>query len=540
MEPKRNKNYIAGIYLRLSRDDERAGESLSIENQKILVTKYVKEKGWEIKDVYVDDGYSGTNFDRPGVKRLLDDAKEGEINTIVVKDLSRFGRNYILVGQYIDYVFPSFGIRFIAIEDRIDTASKDTSAMDMMPIMNVFNEWHSANTSKKIRAVKYSCAQAGKYLASKAPYGYVRKDDKNHTPIIDEEAAQVVRRIFERRGKGESAYRIALDLQADGISSPAVYAERKFGKKVTGEGHNFWSPAAVRGILAQQLYVGDLVQQRVKHISYKNKKVVKVPKEEQVIIPNNHEPIISRELWNKVKELEATASTGKITKERVTPALSGIMRCSTCGATMEYHKTVGGRRKKHLVTYECGLRNRYGADKCTKHYINGDVIHKIILDDIRAKAKIVAEDEEGIRKRFIRRNAMLAEQSDKETAKAIKMKRARIAALDDLMSKAYEDKLLGKMPEELCMKFIDRYLAEQENLRKEVSGFEAELRNAKDMRENIDEFMSRIKKYLDVTVITREMMLELFDKIIIGEKEPPNGAPRLIQLVYKVDIDSVL
>ena len=292
--------------------------------------------------------------------------------------------------------------------------------------------------------------------------------------------------------------------------------------------------------MSQQLYVGDLVQQRVKHISYKNKKVVKVPKEEQVIIPNNHEPIISRELWNKVKELEATASTGKITKERVTPALSGIMRCSTCGATMEYHRTTGGRHKKPIVTYECGLRNRYGADKCTKHYINGDVIHKIILDDIRAKAKIVAEDEEGIRKRFIRRNAMLAEQSDKETAKAIKTKRARIAALDDLMSKAYEDKLLGKMPEELCLKFIDRYIAEQENLRKEVSMLEADLRNAKDMRENIDEFMSRIKKYLDVTIITREMMLELFDKIIIGEKEPPNGAPRLIQLVYKVDIDSVL
>lgn len=233
-------------------------------------------------------------------------------------------------------------------------------------------------------------------------------------------------------------------------------------------------------------------------------------------------------------------SRTSIEKKIITPALSGIMRCSTCGATMEYHRTTGGRHKKPIVTYECGLRNRYGADKCTKHYINGDVIHKIILDDIRAKAKIVAEDEEGIRKRFIRRNAMLAEQSDKETAKAIKMKRARIAALDDLMSKAYEDKLLGKMPEELCMKFIDRYLAEQENLRKEVSGLEAELRNAKDMRENIDEFMSRIKKYLDVTVITREMMLELFDKIIIGEKEPPNGAPRLIQLVYKVDIDSVL
>lgn len=236
MENKQNKNYIAGIYVRLGRDDERVGESLSIENQKILVTKYVKEKGWEIKDFYIDDGYSGTNFERPGVKRLLDDAKVGEINTIVVKDLSRFGRNYILVEQYIDYVFPSFGIRFIAIEDRIDTESKDTSAMDMLPIMNVFNEWHSANTSKKIRAVRTSCAQAGKYLASKAPYGYTRADDKYHTTIIDEEAAQVVRHIFERRAKGESLYKIALGLQAVGMLSPAVYAERKYGKQCTRGG----------------------------------------------------------------------------------------------------------------------------------------------------------------------------------------------------------------------------------------------------------------------------------------------------------------
>ena len=441
MEPRRNKNYIAGIYLRLSRDDERAGESLSIENQKILVTKYVRDKGWEIKDVYIDDGYSGTNFDRPGVKRLLDDAKAGEINTIVVKDLSRFGRNYILVGQYIDYVFPSFGIRFIAIEDRIDTESKDTSAMDMMPIMNVFNEWHSANTSKKIRAVKYSCAQAGKYLASKAPYGYVRNDDKNHTPIVDEEAAQVVRQIFERRAKGESSYKIALELQAAGVLSPAVYAERKFGKTITGAGHNMWTPAAVKHILSQQIYTGDLVQQKVKHISYKNKKVVKVPKEEQVIIPNNHESIISRELWEKVKKLEAEASTGKLTKARVTPPLSGIMKCSTCGTTMDFHRTAGKGRIKTIVTYECGLRSRYGKDKCTKHYINGEVIDKIILDDIRAKAKIVAEDEEGIRQRFIERNAILTEQSDKAALKSIRAKKSRIASLDELMSKAYEDKL---------------------------------------------------------------------------------------------------
>src|SRR5574344_447431 len=180
----KQKKYIAGLYFRLSQEDEHQGESVSIDNQRTILRKYAEERGFEIHDEYIDDGISGTTFQRPEVQRLLDDAKTGVINTIIVKDLSRFGRNYIEVGQYIDYVFPAFGIRFIAIQDRIDTASKDTSAMDMMPIMNVFNEWHSANTSKKIRAVKYSCAQAGKYLASKAPYGYVRKDDKNHTPII--------------------------------------------------------------------------------------------------------------------------------------------------------------------------------------------------------------------------------------------------------------------------------------------------------------------------------------------------------------------
>ncbi len=540
MVTKQDKKQIVGIYARLSRDDERAGESLSIENQKILLTRYVKEKGWTVKDFYIDDGYSGTNFERPGIKRLLDDAKTGEINTIVVKDLSRFGRNYIMVGQYVDYVFPSFGIRFIAIEDRIDTGAKDNSAWEMMPIMNVFNEWHCANTSKKIRAVRTSSAKAGKYLASKAPYGYVKCDDDNHTPIIDEEAAEVVRRIFERRAKGEGTYKIALDLQAEGILSPAAYAEKKFGKQCTRVGYNMWSAAAVRHILSQQIYVGDLIQQKVTHISYKNKKVVKVPKDEQVIIPNNHEPIISRELWNKVREANERASTGRMTKERTTPPLSGILKCSTCGTTMEYHVTRGGRRINPIVTYECGKRNRYGRDKCTQHYINGAVLNEIILSDIRSKAKIVAEDEEGVRQRFVERNTKLKAQSDREAIKQIGLKKARIASLDDLMSKAYEDKLLGKMPEELCMKFLDRYTDEQNSLKKEVENLENELKEVKEQRYSIDEFMKQIKKYLDVTVITREMALELFDRIIIGEKHPQDGSPRVIKLVYKVDIDSVL
>ena len=198
----KQKHYIAGLYFRLSQEDERQGESVSIDNQRSMLRKYAEEHGFEIHDEYIDDGVSGTTFDRPDVQRLLDDAKAGIINTIIVKDLSRFGRNYIEVGQYVDYVFPAFGIRFIAIQDNVDTENRDSNAMEMMPIMNIFNEWHAANTSKKIRAVKKAHAKEGIYTAKKAAYGYKIGTDKKRTPVIDEETAPIVRRIFE--GNAES------------------------------------------------------------------------------------------------------------------------------------------------------------------------------------------------------------------------------------------------------------------------------------------------------------------------------------------------
>ena len=187
-------NRKVGNYYRLSKDDEKAGESLSIENQRLILQKYVAEQGWELVDEYIDDGYSGTNFDRPEVQRLLEDAKNGRIDIIVVKDLSRFGRNYIQVGQYVDYIFPLYNIRFIALSDNVDTADTNSSGMDMMPIMNVFNEWHSANTSKKIRAVIEANARAGKYRTTFAPYGYIKGADEKKLPIVDEPAASNVRR----------------------------------------------------------------------------------------------------------------------------------------------------------------------------------------------------------------------------------------------------------------------------------------------------------------------------------------------------------
>ena len=255
-------NSKVGLYMRLSKDDERAGESLSIENQRIILTKYAQERGWTITDEYIDDGYSGTNFDRPEVQRLLEDAKTGKIDTIIVKDLSRFGRNYIAVGQYVDYIFPMYNIRFIALTDNIDTANNNSASMKMLPIVNVFNEWYAANTSKKLRAVIETNAKAGKYKTTFAAYGYDKGEDENRTPVIDPETAPIVRRIFEMRASGANLRKIAMALNDDGILSPADYHYTKAGKATPLYSHHLWSTQAVKRILHNPIYIGTLARMK--------------------------------------------------------------------------------------------------------------------------------------------------------------------------------------------------------------------------------------------------------------------------------------
>ena len=229
---KQTIEYKVGIYLRLSQEDMRSGESLSIEHQREIVTKYVSEQGWTIVDEYADDGYSGTDFSRPNVQRLLDDAQVGKINVIVCKDLSRFGRNYIEVGRYIDYIFPMYNIRFIALGDGIDTADRGSNAMEMMPIINMFNEWHASSTSKKIRAVMESNAKQGKYKCTYCAYGYTKADDEKNTPLIDPDAAEIVKRIFTMRSQGMSPRKISDVLNGESVPIPSDYYYAKIGKVI--------------------------------------------------------------------------------------------------------------------------------------------------------------------------------------------------------------------------------------------------------------------------------------------------------------------
>ena len=307
----KQKHYIAGLYYRLSQEDERQGESVSIDNQRTILRKYAEEHGFEIHDEYIDDGVSGTTFQRPEVQRLLDDAKTGIINTIIVKDLSRFGRNYIEVGQYVDYVFPAFGIRFIAIQDNVDTENRDSNAMEMMPIMNIFNEWHAANTSKKIRAVWKAKAKEGVFHGKKATYGYIKGTDEKRTFIIDEETAPIVRRIFEMYASGISPRRISEILNEENVPCPGQYAFEKLGHKGKPGDRRLWGQITIASMLKNIVYIGHMPQLMSTSVSYKNHKRFKKDQSEWVVVYNTHPPIISQELWDRVREREKSVAQGR-------------------------------------------------------------------------------------------------------------------------------------------------------------------------------------------------------------------------------------
>ena len=534
----KQKHYIAGLYYRLSQEDERQGESVSIENQRTILRKYAEERGFTIHDEYIDDGVSGTTFQRPEVQRLLDDAKTGVINTIIVKDLSRFGRNYIEVGQYVDYVFPAFGIRFIAIQDNVDTENRDSGAMEMMPIMNVFNEWHAANTSKKIRAVLKSNAREGKYHARKAPYGYVKSDTEKKTPIVDEEAAAVVKRIFEMRASGLSPHKIADKLNEDKIPNPSKYSFDKYGIVGKRNHFNLWAFCAVNSILRNPTYLGHMAQQRWGSVSYKNHKRYKKDESEWIVVKNTHEPIITQELWDKVREVEKSVAQGRKTKRGYTHPLSGFLFCADCGGKMKLNYI--NQDGKLYFNFNCGNHLRLGKSYCFSHFIRAKDIEAIVLDDIQTMAQRIVLDEKTIREDFIRHNAELADQAIKSAKKGLQIKRKRKEELSRLMQLAYEDRLKGKMPEDICIGFIQMYSDEQKRLENEITELEERLTETTNTIQSADDFIRNIKKYLEAPELTREMCYELIDRIIVGGHPKHTGKEREIDIVYKVDIASVL
>lgn len=506
--------------MRLSRDDDKAGESTSIENQRIILTKFVAEHGGEIVDEYIDDGWSGTNFDRPEMNRMLGDAQSGRIDTVIVKDLSRFGRNYVQVGQYIDYIFPAYGIRFIALTDNVDTADRTSASMDMMPIMNVFNEWHAANTSKKIRAVFESKQRSGKFTGWNYPYGYKAGKDDSRTAIIDEQAAAVVRRIYDLRLQGHSARTIAQILSNDRIPNPTAYFTTLEGNKWNRPCSPLWNPKTVRCILSNPTYLGHTLQHRTTRVSYKNHKVINLPPSEWIINENAHAPIVTKEVWDKV-QATYSGSRGRLDKTGTVRPLSGLIVCPDCGKKFK-RKTA---KESCLI---CRTYSDLGKKYCTSHRISEKLLERIILDDIHSLLNGTEIDEGKAREQFLKHS----EQSSYADKKRLKAYKNRLAELDKLLQTAFEERVLKGMPEDVCNSLCEKYQAERAATQAEIS--ELETRLAESSEPAAEEYIRKIKQYAGVESLTREACLQLINYVTVGEAE---DGERQIHVHYKFSND---
>ncbi len=363
--------------------------------------------------------------------------------------------------------------------------------------------------------------------------------DKKHTPIIDEETAPIVRRIFEMYASGLSPNKICETLNFEKIPTPATYAYANLEQKPKQKVMGFWTPVTIREMLKKIIYIGHLPQLCWTSVSYKNHKRYRTDESEWTVVFNNHEPIISQELWDRVQARRKSVATGRKTKIGFTHPLSGFLFCADCGGKMKLCTSIR-RNGKRTFHFDCGYHIRYGKAYCFSHYIAASILEEIVLDDIRTMAQRIVLDEKNIREEFIRHNAELADKAIKATKKELQSKQKRIDELSRLMQVAYEDRVKGKMPEDICIGFIEKYSAEQKTLTAEIEELEKKLNETETTLQTADDFIRDIKKYLEVPELTREMCFELIDRIIIGGSPKTTGKEREINIVYKIDIASVM
>ena len=532
---KQNGGDITALYARLSRDDELEGDSNSIVHQKEILSEYARKHGFENTRFYADDGYSGTNFNRPDFQRMMTDVQAGLIKTIIVKDMSRFGRDYIMVGYYTEILLPQADIRFIAVNDGVDTDNQADN--DFTPFRNIINEWYAKDTSKKIRSVLRAKGNAGKHLSVIPPFGYKKDPNDKEKWLIDEEAAQIVKKIFRMYLDGDTMGGIARKLTEEGIETPKLYAENRGIKHYKAATYpEIWSRISVEYILSNYEYTGCTVNFKTRRRSFKNKKQVIQGKEDWAVFEGTQEAIIDKETFETVQKMRGTKRA--YTKFNEVNIFSGLLFCADCGGKMKMNSI--NRNGKVDFNFNCGNHVRLGKSYCFSHFIQAKDIEAIVLDDIRTMAQSIVLDEKAIREDFIRHNAELADKAIKSAKKELQIKRKRTEELSRLMQLAYEDRLKGKMPEDICISFIQKYSDEQKRLEAEIAELETRLTETTNTIQSADEFIRNIKKYLEAPELTREMCYELLDRVVVGGHPKHTGKERVIDIVYKVDIASVL
>ena len=508
---------IAGLYCRLSRDDGTDSESNSIANQKRLLSQKAKELGFTNVKFYVDDGYTGTNFNRPGFQELLDDIEMGYISVVMVKDLSRLGRDYVSVGHYTDNYFPEHNIRFIAVNDMVDS---DEGENEIAPFKNIMNEMYARDISRKIRSANRIRGNLGEPL-SQPPYGYMKSPENKKKWIVDPDASQVVKSIFRMciEGKGNEA--IAHVLQSNKIYIPMAYWHSKGlnrgGKQMPADPYR-WSKTTVRKILTQQEYCGDVINFKTYSKNFKNKKRLMNAEENWRIFKDVHEPIIEREVFELVQEnllkVKRRAPKPENAKKHI---FSGLIRCGDCGSNMRYHTNT---TNKEIHYFSCGNYIKDTRGDCpTRHYIRSDALEQIVLLELKHLVNFLKHDEERLAEILERKsNKDLYEETrylEGELQKAL----ARQQKVANLYEKLYEDNAEGKVTDEWFTHMSHKYELERTELKGKISELRKKLSNAQETSKGKDMFLNAVRSFMELETLTVPLAKELIDHIDVYESE---------------------
>ena len=528
----RTKKYVAGLYCRLSKDDGNSVESMSIWSQKVMLKQFAESNSIAIYDYYVDDGYSGTNFERPSFKKMITDIENGKINCVITKDLSRLGRNYLQSGAYIEMYFPQKNIRYIAITDGIDTLNSNQN--DIMPFKNILNEMYAKDTSKKVKSAIQSRMREGTYIGSKAPFGYLKNPDNKRRLIIDEKTKPIIELIYKLCLEGKGTQLISQELMKRKIPRPSAFvenAEKLYG--LTEENKYQWSHRMVLNVLRDPVYCGNMARNKRPTLSFKNSKRMYIPKSDYIYAKDTHEGIVSEEIWEQVQTMIDKRKCNNKKGLYYDNIFQGLVRCPKCGYALT-PKTDYRLKKKELIDFvhfSCSTYKKYGVNACSSHRIEARDLYNIVLEDIQYHGNMALSAKEDFVEKIIEKIEVEKIDEGKELSNKLELKKNQLAELDRSYEQLYEDRLEGNITERNFNLMNVSISKKQDKLIEEIKVLEGDIEVSFETEDNYKKFMNNISKYAKIKSLNRYILNQIIDKIYVYDKEEIDG-----QISQKVEI----
>ncbi|VIE79714.1 conjugative transposon site-specific recombinase [Clostridioides difficile] len=528
----RTKKYVAGLYCRLSKDDGNSVESMSIWSQKVMLKQYAESNSIAIYDYYVDDGYSGTNFERPSFKKMITDIENGKINCVITKDLSRLGRNYLQSGAYIEMYFPQKNIRYIAITDGIDTLNSNQN--DIMPFKNILNEMYAKDTSKKVKSAIQSRMREGTYIGSKAPFGYLKDPNNKRRLIIDEKTKPIIELIYKLCLEGKGTQLISQELMKRKIPRPSAFvenAEKLYG--LTEENKYQWSHRMVLNVLRDPVYCGNMARNKRPTLSFKNSKRMYIPKSDYIYAKDTHEGIVSEEIWEQVQTMIDKRKCNNKKGLYYDNIFQGLVRCPKCGYALT-PKTDYRLKKKELIDFvhfSCSTYKKYGVNACSSHRIEARDLYNIVLEDIQYHGSMALSAKEDFVEKIIEKIGVEKIDEGKELSNKLELKKNQLAELDRSYEQLYEDRLEGNITERNFNLMNVSISKKQDKLIEEIKVLEGDIEVSFETEDNYKKFMDNISKYAKIKSLNRYILNQIIDKIYVYDKEEIDG-----QISQKVEI----